>query len=86
MARSCYPAAVVLASLVAFAGSAVATEESSDGCVNCHSDPGFFVRDKKLHDYYQGWLQSPHAAAGKGCHDLSGGRPSKLAISSSRLS
>lgn len=64
---------MALASLIGFTGNAVAADAQSDGCEACHSDSGFFVKNKKLHDYYQDWLKSPHAAVGLSCSDCHGG-------------
>lgn len=52
------------------AGSARANE-----CVGCHSNPDFFVEHRRLHNYYQQWLDSPHDQAGVTCDDCHGGNP-----------
>ena len=46
---------------------------AADGCVTCHGDPSFAVRNKKLFDYYQKWQASTHAANGVSCSDCHGG-------------
>ena len=51
--------------------------DSGDSCVECHSDPGFFVTNKKLYRYYQDWLQSPHRLEDVSCSDCHMGDPSK---------
>jgi hypothetical protein len=55
------------------------TEASSDAtsnsCINCHQSDQFFVQNKKLYNYYQDWLQSPHRQAGVVCNDCHGGNP-----------
>ena len=38
-----------------------------NSCIDCHSDPEFYVQDRKLHTYYQDWTTSPHSAAGLTC-------------------
>jgi len=80
MARSSYLASIVLASLIAFVGNAVAAGHRSDGCETCHSDSGFFVKNRKLHDYYQDWLKSPHATVGLSCSDCHGGDASATSL------
>jgi hypothetical protein len=66
-------AGLLLAALGA-AGAAVAAE-TGDSCVDCHSDPGFLVTNKKLYDYYQQWKKSVHRQEGVTCDDCHGGRP-----------
>jgi len=73
MARVSYLAFIVLASLFGFAGGVIAAEAAPDGCAACHSDPEFFVQNRKLHEYYQDWLKSPHAMVGLSCSDCHGG-------------
>jgi hypothetical protein len=46
------------------------------GCEDCHSNPAFQVRDRKLYDYYQDWLTSPHKQARVTCDQCHGGDPS----------
>ena len=48
---------------------------SGNGCINCHSNPDFYVQDRKLHTYYQDWITSPHKAAGLTCDFCHGGDP-----------
>jgi hypothetical protein len=45
------------------------------GCENCHQDAKYFVEDKKVFNYYQDWLHSPHKQAGLICSDCHGGDP-----------
>ncbi|MDH3695480.1 MAG: cytochrome c3 family protein [Gammaproteobacteria bacterium] len=47
----------------------------SNNCENCHKDAKFFVENRKVHQYYQDWLTSPHKAAGLACNDCHGGDP-----------
>ncbi len=48
---------------------------AGDGCVSCHSDHDFLVRNKKLYDYYQDWKLSIHGQEGVNCADCHGGNP-----------
>jgi len=50
-------------------------EETRDTCVECHSNPDFLVKNKKLYDYYQQWLASVHNESGVTCSDCHGGNP-----------
>ena len=45
----------------------------ADTCIDCHSDKGFMVRDKKLFDYYEQWKLSIHANTEVSCADCHGG-------------
>ena len=44
-----------------------------NGCIDCHSDPDFFVQDRKLYSYYQDYIKSPHSEAGLTCDYCHGG-------------
>lgn len=57
---------------VAFTGAAVAADNE---CINCHQDPDFYAEYRKLYDYYQEWLGSPHQESGITCNDCHGGDP-----------
>ncbi len=46
-----------------------------DGCIACHSDPAFLVKNKKLYDYYKNWKLSVHSQEGISCGDCHGGNP-----------
>lgn len=48
---------------------------AANGCIDCHSNPDFYVQDKKLYTYYQDYLASPHRAAGLTCDFCHGGNP-----------
>jgi formate-dependent nitrite reductase cytochrome c552 subunit len=48
---------------------------SGNGCINCHSNPDFYVQDRKLYTYYQDYITSPHKAAGLTCDFCHGGDP-----------
>ena len=48
---------------------------AGDGCVSCHSNHNFLVRNKKLYDYYRDWKDSIHAQEGVSCSDCHGGNP-----------
>jgi hypothetical protein len=53
----------------------VAAQETTDSCVDCHSEPGFLVTNKKLYDYYRQWDESIHKQEGVTCDECHGGRP-----------
>lgn len=76
MVRSIHLVSIGLAGLIGLAGSTVAADAESDSCEACHSDSGFFVQNRTLHDYYQDWLKSPHASIGLSCSNCHGGDPS----------
>jgi len=46
---------------------------AADGCVSCHSDPAWAVKNKKLFDYFQEWKGSVHGLNGVTCVDCHGG-------------
>jgi hypothetical protein len=52
-----------------------AAADARDSCVECHSNPDFFVTAKKLYDYYQDWDVSIHRQEGVSCDDCHGGNP-----------
>ncbi len=64
--------------VAALMGMALAAPGSSlaAGCEGCHGDSAFMARDRKLYDYYQDWLTSPHKQAGVTCDQCHGGDPS----------
>ena len=47
----------------------------ANGCIDCHSDTDFFVQDRKLYNYYQDFIKSPHSEAGMTCNFCHGGDP-----------
>lgn len=57
---------------VAFTSAAVAADNE---CINCHQDPDFYAEYRKLYDYFQHWLGSPHQQSGLACNDCHGGDP-----------
>lgn len=59
--------------LVSTAGVSGGLGADSNSCDDCHSDPGFFARDKTLFHYYQEWLKSQHKSAGLTCDQCHGG-------------
>jgi hypothetical protein len=68
--------------LIALGGVSRAAEEEpvvppnkKDSCVDCHSERGFLVTNKKLYDYYKEWEVSVHREAEVGCSDCHGGNP-----------
>jgi nitrate/TMAO reductase-like tetraheme cytochrome c subunit len=78
--RSRGPALLVLSSALtllplaeAFAESEEAATDTPNSCVECHSDPDFFVTAKKLYDYYQEWDVSVHRQEDVSCEDCHGG-------------
>jgi len=73
---------------VVFATTLVSAIAYGNSCIDCHSDPDFYVQDRKLHTYYQDWLTSPHKSAGLTCDFCHGGNPEtadKEAAHQSRL-
>jgi hypothetical protein len=64
--------------VAALAGLALVVPASGlpAGCEDCHGDRALLVRDRKLYDYYQDWLTSPHKQAGISCEQCHGGDPS----------
>jgi len=46
-----------------------------NSCVDCHSNPDFYVQERLLHTYYQDWLKSPHREAGMTCDFCHAGDP-----------
>jgi nitrate/TMAO reductase-like tetraheme cytochrome c subunit len=78
--RSRGPALLVFLSaltLLPFAEAFAEGENSANGardsCVECHSNPDFFVTAKKLYDYYQEWDVSVHRQEDVSCEDCHGG-------------
>ncbi len=59
--------------LLASTGLTLAAESSTDNCIDCHRDPGFYAQHPKLYSYYQDWRESAHAASGLSCSDCHGG-------------
>lgn len=70
---------IVLVTLWLASSLGYAKAETSS-CENCHKDPKFFVENRKVHQYYQDWLTSPHKAAKLACNDCHGGDPKKNEI------
>lgn len=66
---------IALLSAIALAVTPLTSAVASNGCIQCHSDPNFYVQDRKLHVYYQEWLKSPHQEAGLTCDFCHGGEP-----------
>ena len=61
-----------LVAIHAISGTVVAASVENS-CEACHKDQRFFVENKKLYNYYQDWLGSPHKQAGLSCHECHGG-------------
>jgi hypothetical protein len=49
--------------------------EAEDSCVDCHRNPDFMVTNKKLYDYFQLWVASPHGQEDVTCSDCHDGDP-----------
>jgi hypothetical protein len=60
----------------AFCEGEGAAAGTRDSCVDCHSNPDFFVTAKKLYDYYQDWDVSIHRQEDVSCEDCHGGNSS----------
>lgn len=58
---------------VAIALALTSNTALGNGCIDCHSDPDFYVQERKLHNYYEDWTKSPHKAAGLTCDFCHGG-------------
>ncbi|NIM70643.1 MAG: hypothetical protein GTN86_08465 [Xanthomonadales bacterium] len=61
--------------LVVLPAMSLAGAWAANSCIDCHSDPNYFVQDRKLHDYYQDWIKSPHKEAGLTCDFCHSGDP-----------
>lgn len=48
---------------------------AANTCETCHSQHKFFSQNKRVYDYYQDWLTSPHREAGITCEQCHGGNP-----------
>jgi len=46
-----------------------------DSCVECHKNPDFMVTNKKIYDYFQRWVASPHGQEDVTCSDCHNGDP-----------
>lgn len=66
--------ALTLPALGAEPTAPAATPES---CRTCHADERFRVENKKIYDYWQEWVGSPHDLAGLSCTACHGGDPAK---------
>lgn len=73
--RRTLPALLLLCLLLPVPESATAGEVR-DSCVDCHSDPGLLVTNRKLYDYFQKWSESVHKQEEVTCTDCHGGDPS----------
>lgn len=65
----CAPALLLLGAACYAAG------EPPTGCETCHGDRKYFVQHRKIYQYYQDWLTSPHKRGGVDCDDCHGGDP-----------
>ena len=68
-------ACIALASCLTVPGSAAASS-----CVHCHGNPDLYVKERNLYEYYQDWLQSPHAVADLSCENCHGGDPNAQTV------
>lgn len=53
---------------------------ADNSCSACHSNEDFYARFPKLYNYYQDWIESPHAVSGVSCDDCHGGNPQEDTI------
>jgi len=51
------------------------SEDVSNGCIQCHSNPAFRITNKKLFKYYRDWELSIHALKKITCVNCHGGNP-----------
>ncbi len=50
---------------------------AEDTCVECHKDPIFMIKNKKIFDYFKYWKDSVHDIAKVKCTDCHGGKSNK---------
>ncbi len=55
--------------------SASLSAASKNSCIACHSDPDFFVKNRKLYRYFQDYKLSRHKQEDVTCSDCHGGNP-----------
>ncbi len=67
------PAAALATCLAMLLTWGVPASAADSGCETCHSQKKFFAQNKRLYDYYQDWLTSPHREAGISCEQCHGG-------------
>lgn len=63
---------------VVLATTLLAGVASGNGCIDCHSNPDFYVQERILYTYYQDYISSPHKAAGLTCDFCHGGDPAAI--------
>jgi hypothetical protein len=51
------------------------SEDVTDSCIQCHSNPAFRITNKKLFKYFSDWELSIHALERVTCFDCHGGDP-----------
>jgi hypothetical protein len=66
---------VLRVALVGWVAALVPVCGWAEGCEGCHGDQALYVKNRKLYDYYQDWLTSPHKEAGVTCSQCHGGNP-----------
>lgn len=57
-----------------------AASAADNQCIECHSNEDFYARFPKLYNYYQEWIESPHAVSGVTCDDCHGGNPAGATV------
>jgi hypothetical protein len=58
-----------------FNAGTVSSEDITNGCIQCHSNPAFRITNKKLYKYFRDWELSIHALEKVTCVDCHGGDP-----------
>ncbi len=67
----------LLAPLLSMLLAAAPLPATANTCETCHSQNKFFSQNKRIFDYYQDWLTSPHRDAGITCEQCHDGNPEK---------
>jgi len=78
---------IPLAVLLLLPSGAVWAAEAAptESCKTCHQDEKFRVENKKIYDYFQEWVGSPHDLAGLSCTACHGGDPAKASMDEAHL-
>jgi mono/diheme cytochrome c family protein len=64
-----------LALLLVAAVPLSAESQMQESCIDCHSDPGFLVKNPRLYSYFQEWNSSVHRQVGVTCSKCHRGNP-----------